>query len=66
MSGTEQITVVDFPTLPELQPISLGNISQGTPLFRTNMMSVSAWRLLKDFRPGYGFGWRQQALNQFP
>lgn len=39
--------------MPEPQPISLGNISQGMPDFNTNRIPVSTRRLHNGFRPVY-------------
>jgi hypothetical protein len=39
--------------MPEPQPISLGNISQGIPDFRTNRIPVSTRLLHSGFRPVY-------------
>jgi hypothetical protein len=38
--------------IPEPQPISWGNNSQGIPLRSTNRMPVKAWRLSPGLRPG--------------
>jgi hypothetical protein len=42
--------------IPDPQPISWGSISQGTPLFSTNRMPVSAARCGIGGRPPFGFG----------
>src|SRR5215211_5731970 len=42
--------------MPEPQPISLGNISQGMPLFKTKMMAVRAARSSMRGLPPLGFG----------
>ena len=42
--------------MPLPQPISLGSISQGMPLRRTNRMPVKAARLDTRGRPPFGFG----------
>lgn len=39
--------------MPEPQPISWGNISQGMPERSTNKIPVSTRRLSKGLRPGY-------------
>src|SRR5215203_6621999 len=41
---------------PEPQPISLGSISQGMPLFKTKMMPASAERLSTRGLPPFGLG----------
>jgi hypothetical protein len=42
--------------IPDPQPISCGNISQGMPLFSTNRMPVSAARCGNGGRPPFGLG----------
>lgn len=39
--------------MPHPQPISWGRYSHGMPVFKTNKIPISAWRLLRGLRPGY-------------